>query len=142
MTTNKKNKVGRPLKYTLSQIQDGITAYFDYCGIDAYGYPLDKDHKPPTITGLACYLDTTRDLLIDYQNKPKFSDTIKRAKQRIEAYNEAMLYNRKTSTAGVIFNLKNNYGWKDKAEIKTDFNENKNPVVIYLPDNGRDKKKN
>ena len=110
MNTQPKTKVGRPMKYTLEELQQGIAAYFDYCHIDPYGYPLDGEHKPPTVTGLACYLDTTRDLLCDYENKPQFSDTIKKAKQRIEAYNEAMLYNRKISTAGVIFNLKNNYG--------------------------------
>jgi len=130
-------KVGRPMKYTLEELQTGITAYFGYCHIDPYGYPLDKEHKPPTVTGLACYLDTTRDLLNDYEKKPQFSDTIKRGKQRIEAYNEAMLYNRGVSTAGVIFNLKNNYGWKDKAELETHFKSDYEPVQILLPDNGR-----
>lgn len=118
-------------------MQEGIHAYFEYCAIDDYGYPLDKEHKPATITGLACYLNTTRDLLIDYEGKPKFSDTIEKAKQRIEAYNEAMLYNRTASTAGVIFNLKNNYGWKDKAELQTSFKDDYEPVQIVLPDNNR-----
>lgn len=135
--TISKNKVGRPLKYTLSKIQDSIAAYFDYCGIDECGYPLGKDHKPPTITGLCCYLHTTRDLLIDYEGKPQFSDTIKRAKQRIEAYNECLLVSKAGQVAGVIFNLKNNYGWKDKAELEASFKDDWEPVQIVLPCNGR-----
>ena len=135
--TDTTQKTGRPLKFTLAEIQIGIHAYFEYCAIDECGYPLDKEHKPPTITGMACYLNTTRDLLIDYEGRPEFSDTIKKAKQRIEAYNEAMLYNRTASTAGVIFNLKNNYGWKDKAELQTSFKDDYEPVQIVLPYNNR-----
>ena len=128
------NKVGRPLKYTLEAIDEEIAAYFIYCGIDEYGYPLQQDHKPPTITGLACYLKTTRDLLIDYEDSPEFSDTIKKAKQKILAYNEAALYSRAVSTAGIIFNLKNNWGWSDKAADKNnDMLKNSIPIQLILP---------
>ena len=137
MTSGAKRKTGRPLKYKSRQVEERVAAYFDYCKIDDCGYPLDKDHKPPTITGLACYLNTTRDLLVDYESKPQFSDTIKRAKQRIEAYNEYLLVSKAGQVAGVIFNLKNNFGWKDRAEIENGLNADWEPVRIYLPDNGR-----
>ena len=98
-------------------------------------YLVEVTHKvmtkqqPYTITGLALALGTTRETLIDYENgnrdnKPDdenfdedvelFSDTIKKAKLRCEQFNEAQLFS--TSPAGTIFNLKNNYGWKDKTE--------------------------
>lgn len=138
MKATNMQKIGRPLKFTPEEMQERITEYFEYCSIDDYGYPLNKEHKPPTVTSLACYLRTTRDLLISYEDREGFSDTIKRAKQLIEAYNEAMLYSRSVSTTGVIFNLKNNWGWSDKAELETSFNGNNyEPVVVLLPDNGR-----
>lgn len=84
---------------------------------------------PYTVTGLALALDTTRETLIDYENGnrdlgeddenydpdvAKFSDTIKRAKEKIHNYLEKNLNS--PSPTGTIFNLKNNYGWKDKTE--------------------------
>ncbi len=58
---------------------------------------------------------STRDLLIDYTDKDEFSDTIKKAKARVEAFNEQRLFG--NNVTGVIFNLKNNFGWKDKTEV-------------------------
>lgn len=72
--------------------------------------------KPYTVTGLAMALNTTRETLLDYQGKKKFSDTIKRAKLRIENYNEMQLYGK--NVTGVIFNLKNNYGWQDRSQVE------------------------
>jgi hypothetical protein len=50
-----------------------------------------------------------------YQDKPEFSHTIKRAKLRIEDALEQRLA-RAASVTGIIFNLKNNFGWKDAQE--------------------------
>lgn len=86
---------------------------------------------PYTITGLALALDTTRKTLLDYEERAsnyqpgddgydplyaKLSNTIKKAKAKVENYAETYLYNGK-NTAGGIFNLKNNFGWADKQEI-------------------------
>jgi hypothetical protein len=70
---------------------------------------------PYTITGLALALGTTRDLLIDYEDKDEFSDTIKEAKAKCHNYAERKLF--EANATGPIFNLKNNYGWKDKTEV-------------------------
>lgn len=69
---------------------------------------------PYTINGLALFLDTTRETLNQYEDKPEFTDTIKRAKTKIENQLELSLYG--NNVTGIIFNLKNNYGWKDKTE--------------------------
>ena len=77
---------------------------------------------PYTITGLALALGTTRQTLLEYEGEiegrddkdPAFADTIKAAKTRIEHFTEQMLFG--PSPTGTIFNLKNNYGWKDKSE--------------------------
>lgn len=68
----------------------------------------------PTITGLAVHLKTSRETLINYQERPEFFDTIKEAKDIIESEWEKMLQG--SNVTGVIFNLKNNYKWQDKME--------------------------
>lgn len=82
--------------------------------------------KHYTVTGLATFLGTTRETLLDYgsgkydnedtedDKGQQFSDTIKDAKSKIEAYAENFLFS--PSPTGTIFNLKNNFGWKDKTE--------------------------
>lgn len=114
-------KIGKPLLFEdKEKLQRDIDAYFKEC---------DEKKVPYTISGLAYALGTTRRTLLDYQEKDNYSHTIKKAKSKIEAYNEVMLYNKEVPTTGVIFNLKNNYGWKDKQEIEADV---KNDVTINI----------
>lgn len=102
---------GRPRKYTeVEVLQKKINDYFKMC---------DEKGKPYTITGLALALDLDRKALLEYSGKEEFSNTVKKAKARVEAYAEEYLYGSK-QTAGVIFNLKNNFGWVDKTEVKAD----------------------
>jgi hypothetical protein len=68
----------------------------------------------PTVSGLAFVLGMTTETLRAYAQKDEFSATVKRAKQRIERYLEQNLYGH--AVTGTIFNLKNNFGWKDKTE--------------------------
>lgn len=99
---------GRPLKFkSVKEVEEKIEAYFKDCRINA---------EPYTITGLAIALDTTRETLLDYQNKDEYSDTIKTAKLKCQNYAEKHLYTGK-NVVGAIFNLKNNYGWRDQKEI-------------------------
>lgn len=46
----------------------------------------------------------------------EFSLTVKRARLRMEADRHGKLINKETFTPGLIFDLKNNHGWKDKTE--------------------------
>lgn len=106
-------KGNKPLKFkTVKELEDKINLYFKNC---------DKDHRPYTLTGLACELDTTRELLIEYGKKDAYADTIKKAKLKIHQYAEESLWRGGGITTGVIFNLKNNWGWKDKSEIDNTF---------------------
>lgn len=76
-----------------------------------------KLRKPYTATGLAVWLDTSRQTLINYECRPDFFDTIKRAKQRIENYAEEKLFDKDFPTKGVSFSLSNNSdGWAEKIE--------------------------
>lgn len=71
-----------------------------------------------TMTGLARALGMSRQTMCNYAHKDEFLDTIKDARQRVEESLEKSLYGQ--GVAGVIFNLKNNFGWKDTKEITAD----------------------
>ena len=95
---------GRPLKFqTLAEMQKGIDAYF-----------AEAEEGLYTITGLALSLEMTRKMLLEYEERGEFRNSIKMAKSRVEADYEKSL--RKNGRAGEIFGLKN-FGWKDKHEI-------------------------
>lgn len=123
-------KIGRPLKYkTAEDMQKVIDKYFEDCDnyhfktYDENGNEIYKHApKPYTITGLALALDLCRQDLLNYQGKKEFHDTVKRAKQRCENYAEEQLF-RQGNCAGVIFNLKNNYGYKDKQEVEAEVSQ-------------------
>lgn len=106
-------KGNKPLKFkTVKELQDKINKYFERC---------DRENRPYTLTGLACELDTSRETLINYENKEAYFDTVKKAKLKIHQYAEESLWRGGGITTGVIFNLKNNWGWKDKSEIDNTF---------------------
>lgn len=88
-----------------------IDQYFEK---DAFVQMGDSVMYAPTVSGLAYSLDMSRQALLDYAEKDAFLDTIKKAKIRIEMALEQRLYG--NTVTGTIFNLKNNFGWKDKSE--------------------------
>jgi hypothetical protein len=101
-------KTGRPMAYTSSEeLSRIIELYFDTC---------DRQERPYTVSGLAFAVGMTRDQLIKYQERPEFMDTIKYAKQKVAVYVEEQLYRKSGSVTGIIFSLKNNFGWKDTIE--------------------------
>lgn len=102
---------GQPLKFSSpEELQKKIDAYFAMC---------DEKGKPYTITGLAVFLDTTRETIMDYAGRDNYSDTVRKAKLKIHSYAEESLWTARNAT-GIIFNLKNNYPqhWKDRQEIQ------------------------
>lgn len=122
---------GRPLQYeTPEEMQKLIDLYFLACKFNKTGTesllntisPEDQeivktiDDEVPTVCGLAYVLDLSRKALIEYQGREEFSNTIKKAKLRIERNLEQRLDG--ANAVGTIFNLKNNFGWKDKQELE------------------------
>lgn len=118
---------GRPLKYkTVEELQAKIDQYFEDCDnfmlktYDGEGKEVFKHQpKPYTITGLALALNMARQDLLNYQNREPFEAVVTHAKLRCENYAEQQLFTNR-NTAGVIFNLKNNYGYKDKQDIEAE----------------------
>jgi len=105
-----KKKVGSPPKDDrdtdgVADMQRKIDADIGSCKA------LKEDGQHPTVTGLAIALDMGRLALLNYEGKPEFVNTVKAAKERVGAYLEQHLYG--TAVTGAIFNLKNNFSWRD-----------------------------
>ena len=112
-----------PTYETADEMKDLILGYFK----DA-----EEKEEPLCITGLALTLGfNSRQTVLNYEGKPEFVDTIKRAKLTIEHYNEKRLYDKNCPTAGVIFNLANNYKRQNKQTIDTTTRE-ANPLKDKL----------
>lgn len=106
------NKGGRPLKFqSVEQLQTLIDKYFDEC---------DIKNKPYTITGLANALDTDRITLIRYQERDEFSNTIKKAKRKVEEQFEERSLQGKYNPTIAIFLMKNNFGYQDKVDLSVE----------------------
>ena len=72
--------------------------------------------RPPTVTGLCRSLGISRETWREYSDDEKLGPIAEAGKAVIEEYLETMLYREKNVT-GIIFNLQNNYGWKEKKEV-------------------------
>lgn len=100
------------LKYkTQEQLQKGIDKYFKDC---------DEKQKPYTMSGLAYSLGVERQTLVNYGKRDLFFTQIKEAKQKVQAQLEENALSGKANAVFTIFNLKNNYGWRDAFEVKND----------------------
>ena len=68
------------------------------------------------MSGLALALGVDRKTLLTYSKKDEFLPTIKEAKERVHQDVETRLMEK--NATGAIFNLKNNFDWKDKSEVE------------------------
>ena len=85
------------------------------------------------MAGLAYALGLSRHGLVDYKAKDEFSDAIKDARNRVELDVERRMNDKDTFTPGLIFNAKNNFGWKDKTETElTNPDGNLTPTVRII----------
>ena len=125
---------GRPNKYKSVEDMDKAK--------NEYFYNCDRDKEPYTMTGLALSLGfLDRKSLIDYcdytdDEDVAFLHSIKRAKMICEQNIEKGLLSGKYNATGAIFNLKNNYGWKDKQEVEQSGELNNTITVKFNGDVG------
>ena len=109
---------GQPAYYsTAEELQSAIDDY------------LESDDCDFTITGLALSLGfCSRQSFYDYEERPEYSYTIKKARLHIEHSYEKGL--RSKDAGGAIFALKN-MGWKDKTEHDNNHNfPQLTPIII------------
>lgn len=125
---------GRPALFnTVDDFDKKVEEYYEYIKGESKEMPYTKKLKdgseetgtnlvwirepePPSITGLALFLGfESRQSLYDYEDKPEFSYSIKRAKLRVEKNYEKYLLSQ--SATGAIFALKN-FGWADKQQVE------------------------
>lgn len=98
-----KHAGGRPLKFkTVEDLQIKIDDYFNVTPKEEW-----------TWTGLAIHLDTSRETLREYKERPEFVDSLKKALLKVENGYEIDV--KKYGRSGTIFALKN-FGWVDKTE--------------------------
>lgn len=141
-----RNLGGRPMKFkSVAELEKKCEDYFESCYENytvkmADGKKKMKNGKyrkkykeverqrlirPLTITGLALALGTNRQTLLEYQGEvagreksdPRYADTIKKAKLICENFAEEYLYSGR-APVGAIFNLKNNYNWKEETQVE------------------------
>ncbi len=140
-------ETGRPKKYKHpAEMQKVIDRYFKKCAgevlrtkdnkpiLDKYNNPIILGAEPPTVTGLALALGfTSRQALLNYQDRQEFFDTVTRAKMRVQEYAEKQLYNRDGSR-GAQFSLQNNFGWKNEQSIDSTINAKVETEAASLTD--------
>jgi len=99
---------GPKFKYdTPEELQEAVDRYFD-------------ENKIHTMSGLAVHLGLTRMSLVNYRRyDEKFNAILEEAKAKVEVYWETQLVTPKIAH-GVIFALKNNFGWRDQLDIDSD----------------------
>ena len=115
---------GRPLKFTsVEDLQKRIDEYFAYCDsrmvvkVTKQGDVVDVNvPRPYTLSGLAVYLDCSRQTLLNYARDEKFFDTIARAREKCENFTEEQLF--EGNDRGAKFSLTNNFGWSDTQKLE------------------------
>ncbi len=104
------------MKYkTLKALNKAVDNYFK---VDAF-MPTSSGETEylPTMAGLALSLDVDRSTIVNYSKNEEYFGTIRKARAKIEAFVETRLYG--NNVTGCIFNLKNNFNWKDKSEVES-----------------------
>lgn len=104
--------MARPMKYTLDELENMLDDYFSD--------RLDTDKKVNfcSIRDLCNFLDIDTQTLYRWENKPGYSDIVKKARNKIIAVWEQQLMLPGRNTTGAIFYLKNFGDMADRVEHK------------------------
>lgn len=128
-------KAGRPMRYTAAAFAEAVEHYFRsitrVVPICAGGEVLLNENgeearetaylRPPSVSGLCLALGIDRSTWQNYadaEKNPGHAAVCAQARMRIECYLEELLCTKEKSVQGVIFNLQNNYGWRERREVE------------------------
>ena len=144
MSEAEKRRCGRPPKFaTPEELDARVEEYFNGGGMRTKTITtkagLEVEVPFPTMTDLCLFLGfCDRQSFYDYEKRPPFSCTLKKARTLIEREYEEML--RSGTPTGAIFALKN-FGWRDKQEIDhTSGGEKLEPTrIVFERSGGEDK---
>jgi len=113
------------------QFEDGaafrkaVVEYFKEC---------ESLEEPPTMNGLCLSLGTTRMSMMRWRNgRPDLEPEIELAKAIVEYYLEKQLLTNGKLVAGTIFNLVNNFGWKNVRIVEEDISFRAKKATEYDP---------
>jgi len=109
---------------TVEDLEVAINKYFDDCDNKKVERYIAKEHRvamvndpePYTMSGLAYSMGIDRRTLLNYTHREKYFPTIKKARDKVHSDVERRLMG--NNATGAIFNLKNNFDWKDKTEVE------------------------
>lgn len=126
---SEKDSGGRPPMFeSAEELQEKIMEYFK--SLVTYNEEGEQvTSKPALITGLALHLGfCSRQSFYDYEKKPLFTYTIKRARMMVEQSYEINLLGK--GSTGAIFALKN-MGWTDKMEMESKVEVTGRPMISF-----------
>ena len=115
----KKNNRWRPKKYTAMEFAEKFVEYLSFCKETIINRWIAWiTTKPLTISWFCLFAWVSREYLSEKSKNPEFSDTIKEIRMMIEndVEEKALLWI--YSPTASSFNLKNNFGWKEKNETE------------------------
>lgn len=114
-----KSNAGQPLAFkSVKELDDKVEEFFTSEDAFIINFKDGEEIRifAPTMAGLALYLGVDRRTVVNYSHKEEYFPTIRKARARIESHLEKKLYG--NNVTGLIFNLKNNFNWKDKTEVE------------------------
>lgn len=132
---------GRPKSFgTVKELEEKVKAYFHSCDnrkkevVTKGAVCTITKPKPYTVEGLASFLEVDRKTLLNYEKEEGYEEyflTIKKAKAKILANLMERGLEGENVAPTTIFNLKNNYDYKDKTE--TDLTTNGDAIQSISP---------
>lgn len=126
-------EAGRPRKYSKKTLKEAVDRYFKSISTEAplkdergrtikdrngQAVRMIKYFTPPSVTGLCLALGIDRSTWQNYAaDGAETAEVCAEARAVIELYLEEQLVTKEKSVQGIIFNLQNNYGWKQRQTI-------------------------
>lgn len=140
--------MGRPAKYTPKELEEAVERYFasitrvvekkepvptgekDQYGHEIYEYvpiinslgqpvTVTEYVLPPTVADLCLFLGIEYGTWENYCKQKRYFRTTTHARERMRAWNlREMLTRPGKDVRGIIFNLQNNYGMRERTEVE------------------------